>query len=131
MGIGNTFKKSERLSLKNRVGVLFATGTAINIYPLKVVWLSFTEPLEYPAQVLFTVSRKRFKRAFDRNRIKRKMKEAFRLQKSFLYEELIKKDKKLLIGIVYTGNDPEPHSEILNNKLKQAFDVLLPSCDNT
>lgn len=131
MGIGNTFKKSERLSLKNRIGVLFDTGTAINIYPLKVVWLSFTEPLEYPVQVLFTVSRKRFKRAFDRNRIKRKMKEAFRLQKSFLYKELIKKDKKLLIGIVYTGNDPEPYSEILYNNLKQAFDVLLSSCDDT
>ena len=126
---GNTFKKAERLSLNNRIEILFASGSTISIYPLKILWLPFTKSLEYPVQVLFTVSSKRFKRAIDRNRIKRKLKEIYRLQKSFLYEGLKKSNTKILMGIMYTGNDQKIPGEALNNKLRQGIEILLRSCD--
>jgi ribonuclease P protein component len=129
MGIGNNFKKDERLSLNNRIEDLFALGFAISIYPLKILWIPFTESSKYPAQVMFVVSSKRFKKAVDRNRIKRKLKEVYRLQKSFLYEELMRCNKRLLISIIYIGNDLEPLNVVLSSKLMQGFEMLIRSCN--
>lgn len=125
MAPGNTFKKKERLSLNNRINVLFDSGNSINIFPLKILWLPSAEPLEYPAQVLFTVSSKRFKRAVDRNHIKRKLKEVYRLKKSQFYEELKKQHKQLLVCVLYTGHDADPPAEILADKLLQGMERLI------
>jgi ribonuclease P protein component len=127
MTCGNTFKKTERLSLNKRIEMLFSTGDSVSLYPIKILWLPITEPMEYPVQVLFTVSSKRFKSAVVRNRIKRKLKEIYRLQKASFYEELNKQNRKLLIGIIYTGNDPDPRYETLEPLLGKGLDWLIQS----
>jgi ribonuclease P protein component len=125
MAPGNTFKKAERLSLNKRIEMLFSTGAAVSLYPVKIVWLPFTGPLEYPVQVLFTVSSKRFKSAVIRNRIKRKVKEIYRLRKPLFYEELNRQNRKLLISIIYTGNDSDPQYEVLDNMLGKGLELLI------
>ncbi len=120
-----TFKKEERLSLDSRIKILFNSGAAIHSSPVKILWLTSGEPLEYPAQALFTVSAKRFKKAVDRNRIKRKLKEAYRQQKAWLYRELKRLDRVVLIGILYTGNDPDPEAGILAEKLAHGLEKML------
>ena len=125
MGHGNTFKKAERLSLNKRIELLFSTGAAISLHPLKIVYLPFPESMEYPVQILFTVSSKRFKSAVVRNRIKRRLKESYRVRKSSLYEELSKQNRKLLIGIIYTGNDPDPNFEDLDNTVAKGLELLI------
>jgi ribonuclease P protein component len=125
MGYGNTFKKAERLSLNKRIEMLFSTGDSVSLYPIKILWLPFAEPMEYPVQILFTVSSRRFKSAVVRNRIKRKLQEIYRLQKSTLYEELSKQNRKLLVGIIYTGNDPDPRHEYLESMLGKGLDLLI------
>ena len=122
---GNTFKKAERLSLNKRIEMLFSTGASVSLYPIKILWLPFAEPLEYQAQIVFTVSQRRFKSAVVRNRIKRKLKEIYRLKKSVFYEELNKHDRKLLIGIIYIGNDPDPRSEYLEPILGKSLKLLI------
>jgi len=122
---GNTFKKAERLSLNKRIEMLFSTGASISQYPVKILWLPSSEPMEYPAQVVFTVSRRRFKSSVVRNRIKRRLKEIYRLKKPLLYEELKKHNRKLLVGIIYTGNDPDPRSEYLESILGKSLDLLI------
>jgi len=60
----------------------------------------------FPAQVLFAVSKKRFKRAVDRNRIKRISREVYRLSKqAHLYDQLIGSEKKIVISLAYIGKE--------------------------
>jgi ribonuclease P protein component len=119
-----TFNKDERLCLKKRIDELFNTGKAITLYPLKLIWLPCHEVNPYPVQVLFTVSSRRFKNAVDRNRIKRKIREIYRIQKSVLYNRLAKNNITMLLGIIYIGNDPNPQNALLKNKLSMGIEML-------
>lgn len=122
---GNTFKKAERLSLNKRIEVLFSTGASVSLYPIKILWISCTEPMEYPVQVLFTISSKRFKSAVVRNRIKRKIKESYRIRKSALYEELNKHNRNLLISIIYTGKETDPGFAYLDRTIGKGLELLI------
>ena len=130
MVIRNTFGKAERLSLNNRIEILFASGMTISAYPIKIIWLPFQESMDFPVQILFTVSSKRFKKAVDRNRIKRQMKEIYRVEKKILYDELREKNKQILIGFIYIGNDVKPQMEILRNKIREGIEILIASFNN-
>ena len=73
-----TFKKEERLCNKRLIDGLYHNGSSFLCYPFKATWCLSDLPAPFPAQVLFAVSKKRFKRAVDRNRVKRLMREAYR-----------------------------------------------------
>src|SRR5271170_3084196 len=98
----HTFKKEERLCNKKLIDGLFHSGSSFLCYPFKVSWLVVEEPRIYPAQIVFSVSKKRFKRAVDRNLIKRRMREAYRLNKQdCLYNVLNSADKKIALSVGY------------------------------
>src|SRR6202051_3729951 len=99
-----TFTKEERLCNKKLIGELFHSGSSFLCYPFKASWLFVDEPLAFPAQILLSVPKKRFNRAVDRNLIKRRMREAYRLHKQqLLYDELTKADKKIVLSLGYIG----------------------------
>jgi ribonuclease P protein component len=73
-----SFPKSLRLTGKKQISLLFSKGKSKIAFPFRVLTL----PLEQqPARVLFSVSSRNFKKAVDRNRIKRMMREAYRLNR--------------------------------------------------
>jgi ribonuclease P protein component len=71
-----------------------------------------TENQVSPLQAGFTVSTRHFKRAVDRNRIKRLMRESYRLQKNNLLNELQETRKSLAVFFIYTGNELPEYKDV-------------------
>ena len=107
-----TFRKEERLCSKISIQELFDKGSSFYLYPFKVLFLE-GKPDSTVNQVLFTVSKRNFKRAVDRNKIKRRMREAYRLNKSQLSTP-----QTLLIGYIYTPKEILPYSQIAEGIIK-------------
>lgn len=102
---GFTLHKEERLCSEKLIGELFSTGESFLSYPLKVVFLKSELPQSYPVQAAFTVSKRNFKRAVKRNLLKRRMREAYRLNKASFYREIDEKGLQIAIMFVYIGKD--------------------------
>lgn len=81
-------------------------------FPFRILWLESDLPGNFPVQVLLSVPKKKFKSAVQRNRIKRRMREAYRKNKHLLYQHLIKTDKKLALAFIYTSPAESDYSEI-------------------
>ena len=114
-----TFTKEERLCNKKLIDGLFHNGSSFLCYPFKVSWLAVDDPQLFPAQVMFSVAKKRYKRAVDRNLLKRRIREAYRLHKQqYLYSHLSDNDKKIVFSIGYIGKDITPYDFIEKKMLK-------------
>ncbi|MEO7215368.1 ribonuclease P protein component [Mucilaginibacter sp.] len=102
----HTFKKEERLCNKKLIDGLFHNGSSFLCYPFRASWMLSDAEQQFPVQVLFAVAKKRYKRAVDRNLIKRLMREAYRLNKqSLLYSPLTDADKRIVLSIGYIGKE--------------------------
>ncbi len=100
------FGRAEKLKSKKRIEHLFASGSSLAAFPLRVKY-RFAPAAEgaAPVQMGVSVSKKHFKRAVDRNRIKRLIREAYRLQKATLIQAV--KDKHLngALFFIYTDKN--------------------------
>lgn len=101
----NTFRKEERLCNKRLIELLFHEGSSFIFYPFRITFLP-SDLISAPAQVIIAVPKRRFKRAVDRNLLKRRIREAYRLnKKAFLYDFLVQKNHTLLFSIQYIGKE--------------------------
>ena len=114
-----TFKKEERLCNKKLIEKLYHNGSSFLCYPFKVAWLWVDDPAPYPAQVVISVSKKRFKKAVDRNLIKRRMREVYRLNKQLnLYDVLAESNKRIALSLSYIGKEIAEYDFMSKKMLK-------------
>ena len=99
-----TFKKDEKLKSRKIIEQLFKEGSSFSNFPFRILW-KFNDAGKAPVQTGFAVSSKHFKKAVDRNRIKRLMRESYRLQKNELQHQLRQRQKQMAVFIIYVGNE--------------------------
>ena len=98
-----TFGKDEKLCSQKAITDLFSRGKQIFKHPVKLLWLPVEPGSGGRNKVIISVSKRNFKRAVDRNKIKRLLRECYRKNKQAT--EAIHTDQKLLIGLIYIGKE--------------------------
>lgn len=128
LGSGDfTFKKHERLSSKKLIDLLFSEGHSSKAFPISIKYLNTAKVAD--TQVLISVPKKKFKRAVDRNLLKRRVREAYRQNKKILQGA---PGAPYLLGIIYISDEILSFREIENklilvlNRLTQNNSSQIP-----
>jgi len=101
-----TFRKEERLCSRKHLDLLFKKGSSFLLYPFRISYMFINEAAHVPAQVVINVPKKRYKRAVDRNLLKRRIREAYRLNKQEEFYSQLPDDRGLLLfSIQFVGKE--------------------------
>ncbi|WP_408041228.1 ribonuclease P protein component [Tenacibaculum amylolyticum] len=104
-----TLGKEERLKSRKLIGKLYTEGKSIKTFPLRMVYIQTEHTSQFPVQIGVSVPKRNFKRAVDRNRIKRLLRESYRLQKNIVYSEV---EKPYVFMISYLAKEEWSYADI-------------------
>lgn len=111
------FHRKEKLKSEKIIAGLFKSGESFSQFPIRIVWIETICDVAVafpPIQVAISVPKRNFKKATDRNRLKRQMREAYRLQKQVIYDAAtqLKPNAKYAVMLIYTGKTALTYTEI-------------------
>lgn len=115
------YNKYEKLKSRKLIKQLFEDGKAISVFPLRLVYLKTNHDGKYLLQTGVSVSKRNFKLAVDRNRIKRMMREVYRLNKSKFYNSI---NEKYIFMFIYLGKKEMDYHK-LDKKMNELIDSFL------
>jgi len=104
-----TLGKEERLKSRKIIGELYKRGQSVKAYPLRMVYLQIEHHSNFPVRAAVSVPKRNFKKAVDRNRIKRLLRETYRSEKEIIYT---KAKKPYVFMISYIAKEELPHQEL-------------------
>jgi len=119
-----SYNKFEKLKSRKQIELLFAQGKSISSFPVKVFYLRVEHTPEHPVQVGVGVSARNFKKAVDRNTIKRRMREAYRLHKLPLHDHLITNQKSVAVFILWIDKQLAT-TEVLQDLMPTVVEKLI------
>lgn len=111
---GFSFSKLEKLTSKKTIEDIYEKGLKIKSYPFILNYIEIGEEkkVDFQVQIVIAVPKRKVKLAVKRNRLKRQIREAYRLNKSGLVDEVIHQNKKLALFLVYIGKEKESYAFI-------------------
>ncbi|MDD2560214.1 MAG: ribonuclease P protein component [Bacteroidales bacterium] len=118
-----SFGKTEHLCGELRINKLFEQGKSFFVYPLRICWLLAPQTEESSVQVMISVPKKKIRKAVQRNRTRRLIKEAYRLHKSSLSGEMQEKNLQLMLAFIWMS-EQVPEYKDLELKMQEALRVL-------
>lgn len=118
-----TLSRHERLKSRKQIDLLFRHGNHMNVFPLRVSFIVGKARQEEPLQFGVGVSGKFFKKAVDRNRIKRLARETWRICKNNLKQILIDKGHSMIVFAVYTGREL-PEYDMIRQAMESVTEKL-------
>jgi ribonuclease P protein component len=117
-----TLGKKERLKSRKLIDQLFNQGKSFSVFPYRIFYQH--QPSLENIQAGFGVSSRNFKKAVDRNKIKRLTREAYRIQKKSWIDEKIKNNHFYALFFVYVGKEL-PDFELVSRKMNQILEKLV------
>lgn len=118
-----TLHKTERLNSRLLIERLFAGGSkSLPAFPLRIVYMPVENDALPTVSLLISVPKKRFKRAVKRNRVKRQVREAYRLHKSLLTRKLELTGQKVVLAFIWLDNELHP-SAVVEDKVKKLLQL--------
>ena len=124
MIIKNNYSKNEKLKSKKAIDILFSKGKSINAFPIRVIYTSKSKLDGIPVNAGMTVSKKNIKLAVNRNLIKRRIREAYRLNNNELKSHLKNIDNELNIMFIYSSKEILPYA-LIESKIKVLLTRLI------
>ena len=118
-----TLNRHERLKSRKAIEILMKEAETFHVFPVRCLYRIHTKETKESLKLCVSVSKKRFKHAVDRNRIKGQMREAWRLNKNRLVMLLNEKNIQLDVMLIYTSKEHEDYSRI-NKKILLALGRL-------
>ena len=113
-----TYPKKEKLKSKKLIDTLFTEGQWVSVYPLRLAYISTTFEDNIIAKTGVSVSKRNFKKAPDRNRIKRLLRESYRLNKADYFNNLTSQHAFM---VLYIGKEKPTFLEV-ESKMKLLFE---------
>ena len=111
------FPKKQKLCNETAIKEMFSNGNSFGIHTIRLVWKEQVNSDDVVIKSIIVVPKKQLKLAADRNIVRRRMKEAYRLNKSTIENSLKNKGKQLNIAIVYQ-NDKRLSYKVIEEKIK-------------
>jgi len=119
-----TLNRSESLKSHKLIRLLFDKGQSEFVYPFKILYTDTVPDASQPLLYLISVSKRKFKTAVSRNRIKRIFRESYRKQKHPLQQWLAENKMNLALAFIYVG-DKEMEQAALEERLRLGLNHLL------
>ena len=120
----NRFPLKEHLKSKSIIDKLYAEGASVTAYPLRAVFIEVPADSQEPtATILISVAKRRFRHAVDRNLVKRRIREAYRLNKNPFIDRLNAQGKKMAVAILYIDTKHNS-TEFLMKKMSKLLTAI-------